>query len=77
MLEPVWNYDAVYKFLTTWYGPSLQRSAKLGREAEEAEISGGGGGSLMKGAFVGILLAGSGFGLVAWWWRKQQKQRKY
>lgn len=73
--EPVWNHDAVYKFLTNWYGPSLQRPAKLGRDAE-AEIRSGGD-SLVKGAFLGILLAGAGFGIFSWWLRTQQKKRKY
>jgi len=57
--------------LTNWYGPSLQRPP-----SPEAEIVSGSS-SLVKGAFIGILLAGSGFMLVAWWWSKQTKKRKY
>ncbi|KAG0560575.1 hypothetical protein KC19_10G191000 [Ceratodon purpureus] len=75
VLEPVWNEDAVYKFLTNWYGPSLQRSAKAGPKGDN-EISSSGN-STVKGAFIGILISSSGFGLLAWWWRKQQKKRKY
>jgi hypothetical protein len=61
--------------LTNWYGPSLQRSAKAGPKGED-EINSSGN-SVVKGAFIGILIASSGFGLLAWWWRKQQKKRKY
>jgi thiol oxidase len=75
VVEPVWNEDAVYKFLTNWYGSSLQQSASVGR-ATQAEISSGGG-SLMNASMIGLCFVGSGVGFVAWWWSKQQKKRKY
>lgn len=75
MLEPVWNNDAVYKFLSNWYGPSLQRSAKAGLRREDKISSSGN--AVLKGAFIGVLIASSGFGLLGLWWQKQQKKRKY
>lgn len=84
--DPEWDNDAVYHFLTNWYGPSLQplpemkkmlinlKESVKGSEGEDGSRSDS---SAVKGAFVGVLIVSCGFALIAWWWGKQQKKRKY
>lgn len=83
--DPEWDNDAVYQFLTNWYGPSLQPLTKVkrtlinlkesvkGSEGEDSRSDS----SAVKGAFVGVFVVSCGFALIAWWWGKQQKKRKY
>lgn len=83
--EPDWDNDAVYKWLVDWYGPSLQPLPKMkrkGRDDVELGLGGDDSGStessvVRNGAAVGVLIASCGFGLIACWWRMQQKKRKY
>ena len=81
-----WAYDAVYSFVTNWYGPSLQSLPKMkstlinlresvkGSKGEDCSRSGS---AAVKGAVFGVFMESCGFALIAWWWRKQQKKCKY
>lgn len=80
-----WDYDAVYSFVTNWYGPSLQpspeKNSTLVNLRESVKGSKGmdcrSGSAAVKGAVFGVFMESCGLALIAWWWRKQQKKRKY
>ena len=83
--EPDWDKDAVFEFLTTYYGKTLVSLYKnkdaLGndgkrRAAEELAVSTSAV-VVPLGAALAIAVASCAFGALACYWRSQQKSRKY
>ncbi|KAJ7954191.1 Sulfhydryl oxidase [Quillaja saponaria] len=79
-----WNQDAVYKFLTTYYGKTLVSLYKdkgdLGNDrtdgALEDLVTSTNAVVVPVGAALAIAIASCAFGALACYWRSQQKSRK-
>ncbi|KAM7463477.1 hypothetical protein LguiA_031598 [Lonicera macranthoides] len=82
-----WDNDEVLKFLVSYYGKTLVTSYKDndhlhgddGAERALAEDLGGTTNAVVVpvGAALAIAVASCAFGALAWFWRTQQKNRKY
>lgn len=80
-----WNKDEVFKFLVRYYGKTLVSLSKekgigvivsdeLGTDDVSTSTNAV---AVPVGAALAIALASCAFGALAWFWRSQQKNRKY
>ncbi|KAF8399038.1 hypothetical protein HHK36_014904 [Tetracentron sinense] len=81
-----WDIDEVFKFLVGYYGKMLVSSYKnkglLGdgrndRSLVDDAVTSTNAVAVPVGAALAIALASFAFGALAWFWRSQQKNRKY
>ncbi|KAJ7298782.1 hypothetical protein O6H91_Y418700 [Diphasiastrum complanatum] len=83
---PNWNESAIYSFLLSFYGRIIPAATdanegSTGKEIDHStldleEIASSSSVSVPVGAAIGIAMASCGFGIVACYWRMQQKRRK-
>ena len=80
-----WNRDEVFKFLTTYYSRTLTSLYKdnnlTGNEKTDGAVEDLTASTnaivVPVGAALAIAVASCAFGALAWYWRSQQKSRKY